>query len=322
MISSPSKQSLRYLFILSFSVIVFSLPLITLAQYQLLEPSLTGGETNFNLIEYLKLIYRTVLMIVIVISILMVAIGGVEYIFSQVPGAKVEGKQRITNAIVGLLIGLASYLILYTIDPSFVKFNLTNLKPVDIEIVDGPTGPGGGIGQPGGGNTNGGGNANNNNYTGPQGRFGPIPANEFEVRQRIKDATGNKVSFNDEAKGLDCKEGNEKNCKTYAGGLNEQQINGIINLANSCNCNLVVSGAAEPDGHSGGSSHYEGRAVDIRAELKFDQYHRATSDGSAVGTWILGNSTYVGPSNGGRYRINGTNSTCDSENSVHWHCVF
>lgn len=302
MLSSLSNRYLKLFSIFSFSLMIFSLPLITLAQYQLLEPSLVGGESqSLNLIDYLKLIYRTVLMVVVVISILMVAIGGVEYIFSQVPGAKTEGKQRITNAIIGLLIGLSSYLILYTIDPSFVKFNLTNLKPVHID-ASGQLPGGGGAGPSGG---NGGGTPNNNNYNGPNGIYGPTPENEFEVRQRIKDATGNKVSFNDDGV---CTNENRSQCRTYAGGLNEQQINGIINLANNCNCNFVVSGAAEPGGHSGGSSHYEGRAVDIRRSTTIDNYIQTTGEGG----------TNLG--NGPAWFIDG--SRFDREDSAHWHVTF
>lgn len=318
MLSSLSNRYLKLFSIFSFSLMIFSLPLITLAQYQLLEPSLIDHYSqSLNLIDYLKFIYRTVLMVVVVISILMVAIGGVEYIFSQVPGAKVEGKQRITNAIIGLLIGLSSYLILYTIDPSFVKFNLTNLKPVQINATG--TTPDDGPGTPGGGQPGGpwGGQPNNPNYTGPQGHYGPIPDNEFEVRKRIQDATGNKVTFNDSGyKGRDCKEGNETDCRTYVGGLNEQQITGIIDLANNCNCELMVSGAAEPGGHRG-VSHTQGRAVDILRNPILDNHIQSTGQ---PGGDTDPSTPREGFGNGPAWLIGG--SRFDREDSVHWHIMF
>src|SRR3989344_1719403 len=51
----------------------------------------------------------------IILAVLMIAYGGIEYIVSMVPGKKEEGKKRIWNAIYGLILAFAAYMILKTI---------------------------------------------------------------------------------------------------------------------------------------------------------------------------------------------------------------
>lgn len=163
MISSLSKRFLIItLSLIILGVITFS-PFIVGAQgYTFLDSTViesggcfSGGEIDF--ICYVQKIYTTVLVVVVVLSIFMIALGGLEYIASGAAGAKTEGKQRITHAIIGLLIALASYFILYTIDPSFVNFKLP-LSPVSIA-----SNPGGGTGN---GNNNGGGDNGGGNNNG------------------------------------------------------------------------------------------------------------------------------------------------------------
>jgi len=49
-------------------------------------------------------------------------IGGVQIIFSGGSAGKVaDGKRRITEAIWGLILALAAYLILYTINPDLIS---------------------------------------------------------------------------------------------------------------------------------------------------------------------------------------------------------
>ena len=52
----------------------------------------------------------------------MIVIGGVQIIFSGGSSGKIaEGKKRITEAIWGLILALAAYLILYTINPDLIS---------------------------------------------------------------------------------------------------------------------------------------------------------------------------------------------------------
>lgn len=100
-------------------------------QYTLLEPlPISGGElsSNVSLSEYISWAFRAVLALAGFLSVLMITIGGVQYIAS---GASVsnrdEAKDRITNAIYGLVLAFASYLLLQTINPQLVNVNLDEL---------------------------------------------------------------------------------------------------------------------------------------------------------------------------------------------------
>jgi hypothetical protein len=92
--------------------------------YQLLEPTITGGITSVdasNFADYLKSLYIAFFTATTALSVLVFTIGGLEYILSAIPGVKVNGKEKMTNALFGLGIALASYLILNTINPDLVS---------------------------------------------------------------------------------------------------------------------------------------------------------------------------------------------------------
>ena len=91
----------------------------------ILAPSAIGQEekTVSNFFTYAEGIYNTMLIVAVIAAALMITIGGVYYIFSYVPGMKEEGKKTITAAVLGLLIALMSWLILYTINPDLLKFS-------------------------------------------------------------------------------------------------------------------------------------------------------------------------------------------------------
>ncbi len=59
-----------------------------------------------------------------VIAVAMIVLGALTYMFSDVVGNKKNALNRIRNAMWGVVILLASYLILYTINPELVSFNL------------------------------------------------------------------------------------------------------------------------------------------------------------------------------------------------------
>lgn len=93
----------------------------------ILAPSAIGQEeeTVSNFFTYATGMYNTMLIVAVIAAALMITIGGVYYIFSYVPGMKEEGKKTITAAVLGLLIALMSWLILYTINPDLLKFSDT-----------------------------------------------------------------------------------------------------------------------------------------------------------------------------------------------------
>jgi len=85
-----------------------------------------GGdlEENVTLEEYLTWAFRFVLALAGFLAVMMIVIGGVQYIISGASESmRGEAKKRIENAIWGLVMALVSYLVLYTINPSLVDFN-------------------------------------------------------------------------------------------------------------------------------------------------------------------------------------------------------
>lgn len=94
--------------------------------YTLLQPLPTEGRPlneNVTLTEYLTWIYRFTLAMAGFLAVLMIVIGGVEYIASGAnEKLRSDAHSRIENALWGLALALAAYLILYTINPKLVNF--------------------------------------------------------------------------------------------------------------------------------------------------------------------------------------------------------
>lgn len=63
-----------------------------------------------------------------ILAVVMIVLGALTYMFSDVVGDKFKAKTRIRNAMWGVVLLLSSYLILYTINPELTTFNL-DLKP-------------------------------------------------------------------------------------------------------------------------------------------------------------------------------------------------
>lgn len=105
-------------------------------EYILLEPI----RTNFGTLDkflpqqknalgvYLNLMIQVFIGLCAVLAVVMIVIGGIEYMTSELISSKQAGKEKITSAIFGLVLALGAYTILYTINP--------NLLNTDIKIKD------------------------------------------------------------------------------------------------------------------------------------------------------------------------------------------
>ncbi len=67
-----------------------------------------------------------------VLAIIFVAIGGAQYVTIDSMSGKEGGKETITSALLGLMLVLASWLVLYTINPALLSFNLNPGVPPDV----------------------------------------------------------------------------------------------------------------------------------------------------------------------------------------------
>ncbi|GEM_PF-2173730 len=106
--------------------------------YQMLEglPLGEGGATvniytatpdNFS--NFLNSAFRIGIMVAIVLAIIVLVIGGIEYMGGDSVFTKEGAKGKFYNAITGLIMALAIFLFLNTINPDLVKLRLTMEPP-------------------------------------------------------------------------------------------------------------------------------------------------------------------------------------------------
>ena len=103
--------------------------------YQLLAP-LPGGDNGNgiksfdtaqadSLREYLNIIIKIITGMAAVLAVIMIVIGGIEYMTSELISSKEAGKERIEHALLGLLLALGAYAILNTLNPSLLSTQIS-----------------------------------------------------------------------------------------------------------------------------------------------------------------------------------------------------
>lgn len=73
---------------------------------------------------FLNLIFKLGVGVAALLAVIMIVVGGFEYMTSEIPGAKNDGKDRIRGAIYGLLLVLLTWLILTTVNPDILNFSI------------------------------------------------------------------------------------------------------------------------------------------------------------------------------------------------------
>ncbi|HRH31078.1 MAG TPA: pilin [Candidatus Paceibacterota bacterium] len=72
--------------------------------------------------DYFGMIYRIAIGLAGTLAVLMIFFGGVQYMTSDALQKKNDGRKRIWNAVIGLIIALSSYAILNTVNPRLLEF--------------------------------------------------------------------------------------------------------------------------------------------------------------------------------------------------------
>jgi type IV secretory pathway VirB2 component (pilin) len=105
-------------------------------------PGCVGGQlTTFDpagenaLGTYLNIMLKIFIGICAVLAVIMIVVGGLEYMTSELLESKAEGKERIKGAIFGLVLALGAYTLLYTINPALLDTDLASLKNQEVEGV-------------------------------------------------------------------------------------------------------------------------------------------------------------------------------------------
>lgn len=103
--------------------------------------------------EILNGLFRLSIVAAGLLAVIYITVGGFEYMVSGAREAKKDGRERIQSAVIGLLLLLSSYIILYVINPDILNLDpfRTTLTPATEQ--QGPAAPSSGANTGGGGDT-------------------------------------------------------------------------------------------------------------------------------------------------------------------------
>ncbi|MEK9182633.1 MAG: NlpC/P60 family protein [Patescibacteria group bacterium] len=82
------------------------------------------GEKSVALGAYLNTMIKIIIGIAAILSVVMIVIGGIEYMTSELVSSKEAGKETIKNALFGLLVALGAYALLNTINPDLLNTDI------------------------------------------------------------------------------------------------------------------------------------------------------------------------------------------------------
>lgn len=92
-------------------------------------------EKGGDLGNYLNLMIKLFIGICAVLAVIMIVIGGLEYMTNELISHKEEGKKKILGAVFGLVLALGAWTLLYTINPDLLNTSLSSLENVTVEVT-------------------------------------------------------------------------------------------------------------------------------------------------------------------------------------------
>lgn len=236
--------------------------------------------------NYLNIVINLTIGLIAVIAMVMIVMGGIEYITSELISSKASAKERITGAIVGLLIALGSYLILNTLNPNLLNLCLDGIPNVSIEIhpFDTPQEP-------------------------VNGKYGTYtagtPTNPNWASQAGTSTTPTLPQGVTVSPPGGCQYVGQPNCTSIL-GLDPRVINAT--QANCGGCVLVITGGTENWLHSAKGGHRPGSAtIDLRPTPSLNKY--------LTGQEVLGSGERTVKKNGVTYYYHSNSQGGGS----HWH---
>lgn len=85
--------------------------------------------------RYLNQMIQIFIGICAVLAMVMIVMGGIEYMTSELVSGKEAGKEKITHAVLGLLLALGAFAILNTINPQLLDVSLSKLPKATVTIT-------------------------------------------------------------------------------------------------------------------------------------------------------------------------------------------
>lgn len=98
------------------------------------DPASQAGQSNNKIGDYLNVMIRIFIGLCAVLAVVMIVIGGIQYMTSELISSKGEGKERILHAIFGLLLALGAWTLLNQINPDILRTDLNSLQSVTVDV--------------------------------------------------------------------------------------------------------------------------------------------------------------------------------------------
>lgn len=200
-------------------------------------PGVGEGDGKTTLETYIPAIFKLAIGLSAVAAVLMIVLGGFQYISSDALMKKSEGRERIKNAVFGLVLVISAWLILNTINPNLLNINL-NIESISTTAVSG-------------GSLTPGGTVINLNTQ-----------DQLLTHDQAKVALATS-GFTIISSGS-CSDQQNKNC-TSLDNIHSDTVAGLIALKTACSeCyRLAITGGTETGHAEGGYSHESGFKADI-----------------------------------------------------------
>lgn len=203
----------------------------------------TGSDINLGI--YMKGLFITIVGLAIVFAVVMVVMGGVQYVIGGLTSEKAAGKKKIQSAVLGLLLILSSWVILNTINPGLLSAGL-NIEQIAIDENDQDDSPP---------------TDDPNNPKPPE-----IPDDGLNPKH---DGATNLARLNEA--GVEVRGG-----ASSVNGMREKTVDYIIALQNGCDCGVFITPRGGTNGCHAGTpgckgykpstySHYGGYKADLQA---------------------------------------------------------
>lgn len=93
-------------------------------EYFALAPIPGVPRTTTDLSAYLQGMFRLLVVAAGILAVVMIVVGGFQYISTEALGGKEEGRKKITNAVVGLLLLFLAVPLLTLLNPQLLRFKL------------------------------------------------------------------------------------------------------------------------------------------------------------------------------------------------------
>jgi len=276
------------------------------SEYCLLAPlPLLGDKVDATLKfgDYVNTAIKIIIGLCAVLAVLMIVLGGIQWMSStDSVGAKSAGKERIRNALLGLLIVLAAFAILNTINPNLVNLKI-GIDQVSVEVDEPPDEV------VVGGKT----------VYSSKGRILTVGGKVFAKGEPWPPAGMGLVSVRSQLSGVsipspECTVIGQKNCTStyFTPAIASTFVGHIQLLKAACNCNVTITGASEY------WLHRTHTPEDALADLRASE--------NSLNIYISGSSSF--PNNGqtyskplGQFLAEKSGQTSNTT-APHWHVNF